>query len=308
MDALSPEAFVFGRREGLLLGVHVAMLTTGLAHYSWYLLMLLVAKVFLVNMRRVGIPRHVQLIIFFGIAWFGALVVPVVHSCTNTAQARAFFVEKICFLNVQSGFIWLINKTKLFGFTLYGWSFLLGPDIVRKVRERSRELGGMPPFLGWFTMVIFYTTLLVTPEVWKPLVIRLAGPVSTHKEIIRAFLDLGLLILPLLCSIACFPESWHMETIARNCLGSYVSSCFFCEYCADVGPDGVLSNMWRSVSVTCGGGDVGAVMQMIGIFCFVIFWVFVVGPATQYALLIPVRLWDLQDPSATQRLSPQSRK
>merc|ERR1712136_118415 len=45
------------------------------------------------------------------------------------------------------------------------------------------------------------------------------------------------------------------ETIARNCLGSYVSSCFFCEYCADVGPDGVLSNMWRSVSVTCGGGD-----------------------------------------------------
>lgn len=166
----------------------------------------------------------------------------------------------------------------------------------------------MPPFLGWFTMVIFYTTLLVTPEVWKPLVIRLAGPVSTHKEIIRAFLDLGLLILPLLCSIACFPESWHMETIARNCLGSYVSSCFFCEYCADVGPDGVLSNMWRSVSVTCGGGDVGAVMQMIGIFCFVIFWVFVVGPATQYALLIPVRLWDLQDPSATQRLSPQSRK
>jgi hypothetical protein len=276
LDAMAPERFTFGVREVVILYSYVAAC---LIHYPlaprwggqsmWYLLMLLMAKAILASCHKLQLPVEIQALIFLAMP-FAEVICPTIQSMEAVGNPDIFAVNR------------MFLQRKLEPLTLYGLTFLLAPDLMKILITRVRFLSKSTSTL----LCLFYLLC------WSILVYAsgLMGPVVKRFDVLSSswftFRD-AITFVPVLCACLHFPDTVHFQWIAQNALGSYVSSCIF--YATHAWKNQAV--LWLGLSHGLGGGNVGAVAQLVAVICFTFFWVCVVGPATQWIMLAPVKAY-----------------
>lgn len=225
----------------------------------WYLLMLLLCKLLLLGLHKLGVPLKQQLIIFLALPAALCLHLHVL------AASKACSVFTFMFGDGRNNWLFdlvaVLNYCKMSDAGFFCAATLLSPSITKVLRELIARTNGI---------VGVVSALLTVYFIHLTIQLNLGWPSYEAQD---------MFILALVTvSVASLPEHVHFEFAAKNSLGAYVSSCAF----------NVLgARAWTLFGAL---GRAGPWCQLAGMLADVLLIMLVLGPATQWLLLLPWRL------------------
>jgi hypothetical protein len=276
MDALSPDRFEIGVRE---LVICFAYLVACALHYPisnfgggsmWYLVMLLMAKAILVVCNRAQIPCAVQVLIFVSMQWAYLISPPASFVGCPPASFHGPKTYDACGAYSALALDAAFQAVKLRSLVIYGFTFLEGPALVKRLRGLRHDLPSLRLLLCPLALVLFAASVILSSKYVESMTLYTG---LTFAEMVPLIL--------LMVAIVNLPKSLHLDIVSRNALGSYVSSCVF----YDTLPWSRQTIFWVSID-RVGGPS----LQLLAMTFLLLGWVYIIGPATQWLLLSPIKV------------------